>query len=262
MNHYARCSTLITRQVRLLAVAASVLVLSAASAHGQAFNLYGCTDGAGCDTSPAADNVVLVTNLDIGQGFSLTGELTYYPLTSPGGSISTLLSPVAGVRLTDATITYSASNPGPVTGAEFDLIYFEYPVALGPGPYVTIASYTGAFNNTTAAGTRAFSLRTFTNGGLIDPDTVTLGTGVSSTTATGGPHAMQGSSAPRTNSYNPPLFGTESTTVIPTFTAYPGDFFTFPTSIEVGVFVVPEPSAFGLAFLSLLGLGTTRSRKR
>ena len=144
------------------------LMFPSAKAVGQTFRLFGCFDGDACDQPGGGDNVVNALNVDTGQGFSLTGELTYYANASPGGGITTQLSPVAGVCLTNASITYDATNPGPAVHEELDLIYFELPNPLDPLlRYTTIGSYDGFFNNTAALGNRVFSMRTVANGGLV-----------------------------------------------------------------------------------------------
>ena len=105
-------------------------LLAPTAAYGQpSFSLFGCFNGdTSCETTAGLSDAsaVEVTNLDTGLGFFITGRLEYYANISPGGGISTLLPAVAGVRFTNGTITYAASNSGPIN-TSLDLIYFEYP---------------------------------------------------------------------------------------------------------------------------------------
>ena len=50
--------------------------------------------------------------------------------------------------------------------------------------------------------------------------------------------------------------------VVADIKAQPGDVFTFPTSIEVGVFEAPEPSSLALAGICFGGVIFHRRRRR
>ena len=238
--------------------------------HGQGFNLWGCGDTDTCDVSNSsgtADDIVKVVNYDIGQGFELSGSLHYYRNATPPG-IVTSVPALAGVVLTDATITYSPTATSP-TYAEFDLIYFEYPapglVHLKPGGYGTIARYDGYVTKNSVAPS-TFHIRTFPNSTFTPPSTPTNGlnpvtvptstaTQIGSTTNT-----LFGLSAAITNPYRQPAFGTDNMFVIAGIMAQPGDVFHFPTSIEVAVYSVPEPSTTALLLLGLVPFGLHRRR--
>jgi len=237
------------------------MLLAPSASLGQIFSVFGCLDGAPCDTTnismPGTPNVIHVTNLDIGQDFSLSGELTYFPATSPGGGISSnLSSALGGVRFTNGSITYSATpgiGPGPITTG-FDLLFFEPSSAPTPGnSYTTAAAYSGSIMATTAPGARSFGIRTIPNGGLgsfvVGPSSGAAG------------FTSIAASASVRMLYTLPSSGTENVSVVAGLTAYPGDVFTFPASIEVGIFLVPEPTSLVLAGLCLMSACCIRRRR-
>ena len=247
----------VTRQIRSLSflLLFSICALFAGTtSYGQAFHLFGCLDQQpGCDNNPNV-NVISVSNLDTGLGVEISGELTYFPNTSPGGGINSSLQSLGGVRFTNGSLTVLPHVTGP-SFIVLDFAFFEPSSALATGaPYVTIASYSGSVTPSSAPGSRSFLLRTFPNGDLnsavAGPSVV--GSGLISDTKT--------SSLSPVPAYVPPTSGSENIFLITEMTAYPGDVFTFPNSIEVGLFLVPEPSTTALLLLGLVPFGLRRRR--
>ena len=243
----------VTRQIRSLSflLLFSICALFAGTtSYGQAFHLFGCLDQQpSCDNNPNV-NVISVSSLDTGLGVEISGELTYFPNTSPGGGINSSLQSLGGVRFTNGSLTVLPHVTGP-SFIVLDFAFFEPSSALATNaPYISMAAYDGTITPSAAPGSRSFLLRTFPNGGLVSAVAGPSVVGSGLITANSGPVL--------TSVYTPPFSGSEGIFLITEMTAYPGDVFTFPTSIEVGLFAVPEPSTTALLLLGLVPFGLRR----